>query len=144
MDLRKASVRRLLNGLVGRRFSGANMAADMLMFHVGRPGVARGIRRKVGTHAVHVQCPWHLARSGKIICGSAETNAVSKLRILSGRRVISIGLNRIRCLIVRWEGGYSFAAFPDESECDEFWRIIQFARGRHRARHLVYGCCGFW
>jgi hypothetical protein len=71
----KERIEEALQCLVGLEFWGAGRITNLLMFEFG-PRQLRinrhGKEYEVGTHALHVQCAWHLAHSPRILIGSRD------------------------------------------------------------------------
>ena len=71
----QTAIEQALAVLVGLPLWAAGRAADLHWFHFGaqREQVdRRGRARTVGTYALHIQCPWHLAASTGILVASAD------------------------------------------------------------------------
>ena len=71
----KSEIERALERIVETAFWGSARAADMEMFAFGRVIEStdeRGRSVQQGEFALHVQCPWHIERSGSLITGSGD------------------------------------------------------------------------
>ena len=70
-----ADTEQALAKIIGTPLWGSARAADMEMFAFGRKTESTdqlGRRIEQGEFALHVQCPWHLERSGSMIIGSGD------------------------------------------------------------------------
>jgi hypothetical protein len=61
-----------LKALVGLPLSVVRRAADMRVFHFGATRPHPAGKGTVGVYALHVQCPWRLVASDRVLTGSSD------------------------------------------------------------------------
>jgi hypothetical protein len=141
------SVREHLEPLVGLKLSASYRAADMRMFHFGETHAFD--RGHVGEYALHVQCPWRIETTDRIITGrhdlfrpAEETenfdweswdwdgNETLQDRLVSGllaKNELTVQDLATDChggATLKLSGGYALVLFPASSQ-SENWRVFK-------------------
>jgi hypothetical protein len=151
-----------LDSLVGLPFRGTTRAADLQMFSFGDL-VSKKTKKgetMVGSIALHVQCPWRLTKSNKILTGSADIYipangsyelpadfdwdvaganrcdfVLSSLLRHEGVHVDRVRPDRFGGFTLKFSDGHVLTVFPDigfGSQDREAWRLARLGE-----RHFV-------
>ncbi len=133
-------------------------SADLLWIHFGRCIVIKnqkGSEVEKGDYAIHVQCPWRFIQYDKLILGSKDVfiprEGVSESEFdwnIFGMSIFDEKVKTIKeqiapvivkdvtisedgTLVIRYEKGLVFEAFPDSSITIEHWRFINNKTKEH-------------
>jgi hypothetical protein len=134
----KSIVERELSVLTGLPLWGCGEAAGMLWLQFGDESslpTRRGGVRKVGSHALHVQCHWRVRGQGEVLA-SSEDEGVDAFVALLPRTVESVRADEAGGFQLRLTGEVVFEAVSDEAPSDEQWRLL---RPGSAADHFVVG-----
>ena len=149
-----ATVQAALQSLVGLPLGRIGRAADLLWVQFGAlrelPG-RNGGTKTVGEWALHIQCPWRVTLSSRIVIARGDCfrqadsdepydwDATGESRFdrlaahlnhqleASAPRVVKVAVDAVNGFSLDLDGGYTFDVFPAEStESDtEHWRFFQ-------------------
>ena len=157
-----AQVESALSVLVGRSLWSSGRAADLEWFQFGqrrRVKNYRGESKEVGEYALHVQCPWRIRQTNRVVVGSHDlcypANAsgarpegfdwqpqgsnkrderIGELFQGETRQfmVREITVGQAGSFAVLLDEGYALEVFPTDSSVDEHWRIFKpYTEGPH-------------
>lgn len=149
-----------LEMVLGLPLSDAKSAAGMPMFAFGDL-VTVGVGKQIGSHALHVMCPWRLLNESKIIVGDTDSSIDldtelpgTYRRTLFHQRIESFfaSTNRNQLIVSRFaldvaggfkmilSGGIVLEVVPMTSAETEIWRI--FGTGDNEPHYvcLSTGC----
>lgn len=162
--VKNSTIQKALAPLVGLPLRCIGRAADLLWVHFGEfreiPDRKDGTRT-VGEWALHVQCPWRIARSASIFVARGDCfytadgdepydwdaggeSRFDRCAALLNRefessppRVAAVIVDAVGGFSLRLDSGDTFEAFPDDctGSDNEHWRIFRPDRDE---RHFVF------
>jgi hypothetical protein len=141
--------------------------ADLAVFHFGEKAQVKtfqGETAEVGRYALHVQCAWRIAREDSVVVGSGDLYAPAGITTKQFRsdfdwkrdptrldelmgllfkngarqflvRTVEVGVGSSLCLGL--DSGLVLEIFPDDSLCEEYWRLLQ--PGKDEPHFVVAG-----
>ena len=148
-----SSIQQALAPLVGLPLHSIGRAANMVWLHFGEMrevSVRGGGTKTVGDWAIHIQCPWRISRSGRIVIAyhdfyyspdggdledwdklgasqfdSAATSLRTEFEAVPPV-VASVQTDDVGGFSIRFSQDYQLDVFPDTSfDSSEHWRIFQ-------------------
>lgn len=160
------SLEDILKSLVGLKLTGSTRAANMECFKFGE--LTKVGKNIYGKYALHIQCPWRIVNSKKILIASDDlfeqpgdlteydpdfewdmpngNDRDQKLKLFFEKntpKVKKTELSQFGDLIIIFENEMELILFPSlskQSEYSEFWRI--FESNNEDSKHFVYSAMG--
>jgi len=129
-----------IEALAGLTFNGVAFAAGMAMFDFGpktpkllRYGPRKGETISLGSHGLHVQCPWRMMRGSSVLADSDEALVPGVVEPVVGSLVESVAAVD-GALMIRL-GDFSLEVSPDGYDGEQ-WRLLT---QDPKQDHLVFG-----
>jgi len=160
------SLEDILKSLVGLKLIGSSRAANMECFKFGE--LTKVGKNIYGKYALHIQCPWRIVNSKKILIASDDlfeqpgnlteydpdfewdmpngNDRDQKLKLFfeeNTPKVKKTYLSKFGDLIITFENEIELSLFPSlskQSEYSEYWRI--FDSKKEDSKHFVYSAIG--
>lgn len=129
-----------IEALAGLTFNGVAFAAGMAMFDFGpktpkliRYGPRKGETISLGSHGLHVQCPWRMLRGSSVLANSDGALVPSLLEPVMGDVVQSVAA--VDGAVTIGLGDFGLEVIPDDYEGEQ-WRLLTQDPEQD---HLVFG-----
>ncbi len=141
MDSQDCQVVKVLNNLVGEQLWSCGRAADLLWLQFGDQVQVRTFRgqiKVVGRFALHIQCAWKLEWPGSMQVASDSESNLDIDRALASLAQVHLPAVVVQVSVLS-AGGFRLAlerggfleVFPDASDEEEQWRLLQPYQGPH-------------